>query len=202
MNHSIINRTKLLFATVLLLTSCSPKIVIKTVPESNIKAVSNTGMQVISQLRIDKSKSKSSKALMWELIYLGKENNFIRLLYREYYSFAAGDYVKSDYTVEYKYDLSESKVIKFRDNEIEIINSTPSTLEYIIRSASLKYSTETPCDNQRLASLTEKRRREIFELNSHIKLTPEENAELDSLEDLCNKYKSIKKWLTRIINSE
>lgn len=193
MNHSIINLTKLLFATLLILISCTPKIVIKTVPESNIIAVSNTGMQVIAQMKIDKSRSIASKELMWELIYLGKENDFIRLLYREYYSLEAGDYIKSDYTVEYKYDLSESKLIKFRDNEIVIINSTPSTLEYVIRSASLKYTTETPCDNQRLISLKGKRQKEIFQLNSHIKLTPEENAELDSLEALCNKYKSTRK---------
>ena len=100
-----------------------------------------TGDQTLLQIRVESGHHYSngenyikSKDLVWELVYTGKENNMIKFLYREYYSYVGNSYIKSDYTVEYKYDLNEGKKIKFRNFEIEIINSNPSSLEYKILS--------------------------------------------------------------------
>jgi len=70
--------------------------------------------------------------MLWELLYIGKENNSIRLLYREYLVYDDNSYIKSDYTIEYKYDLSESKIIKFKDINLTIKKADASEITYLI----------------------------------------------------------------------
>lgn len=80
---------------------------------------------------------KDSKGnFKFELLYTGKENNIINIVYREY----VNDLARNSFYQNLTYDLSESNIIKFKSIEIEILNSSNSELSFkIINDGNLKW---------------------------------------------------------------
>lgn len=65
-----------------------------------------------------------------ELIYNGKSQNTIKLSYREF----KDDFARPAFSQELTYDLSEGKIIGFREMKIEILEATNSGIKFIVRS--------------------------------------------------------------------
>jgi len=65
------------------------------------------------------------------LIYLGKENNILKFSYREF----SDNRIRDSFTTEISYDLSESKIIGFKDFKAEIIEASNTLLKYRIISS-------------------------------------------------------------------
>lgn len=61
-----------------------------------------------------------------EIIYSGRSNNLIKILYREFGDEAARPLFYQDLV----YDLSESGIISFRETKIEVIEATDSLIRY------------------------------------------------------------------------
>ncbi len=75
-----------------------------------------------------------------ELIYLGfmgnapGQRNWIRVAYREYHVDERGAALKTDYNVEAQYDLEQSKIIAYRDWNIEVSDATVSDIKFKVLS--------------------------------------------------------------------
>lgn len=65
------------------------------------------------------------------IMYLGKNNNILKFSYREFYN----NIIRDSFTTEITYDLSESKIIGFKNFKAEIIEATNSELKYKIISS-------------------------------------------------------------------
>lgn len=61
-----------------------------------------------------------------ELVYLGGNSKSISILYREF----IGDYIKPAFTQEYKYDISEDRVIGFKGARFEVIKADNTEVIY------------------------------------------------------------------------
>jgi len=67
-----------------------------------------------------------------ELNYGGRDHNVIRVNYREYGVGEQGEFTRSSYCQEFKYDLSQSTTITFRDIRIAIDSADQQKLVYRI----------------------------------------------------------------------
>ena len=70
-----------------------------------------------------------------ELVYSGMDGNVLQVTYREYNVNQNGTFIKDGFTQHLKYDLSESDVIQFRDTKIKILNTSSSSIEYMVIDA-------------------------------------------------------------------
>ena len=70
--------------------------------------------------------SISATGFKRELLYNGKTKDNIRILYREF----SGDLARPAFSQELMYDLSESRVIGFKDIRIKIIEATNTNIKY------------------------------------------------------------------------
>lgn len=61
-----------------------------------------------------------------ELLYIGGNSKSISILYREF----TGDYIKAAFPQEYKYDISEDKIIGFKGARIEVIKANNTEIAY------------------------------------------------------------------------
>jgi hypothetical protein len=94
-------------------------------------------------------------ALKQELIYSGRSGNMVKFLYREF----VGDLIRSAYTQELQYDLSEGNVIGIKGTRIELIEVKNTELKYKVlnnfsdnpqwRQESITPLMPTPSDKQR-----------------------------------------------------
>lgn len=64
------------------------------------------------------------------LLYGGRSGDTIRVAYRE----LKGDLASSAFQQEFIYDLSDSRVIRFRGMEIEVLEATNAHIRFIVRS--------------------------------------------------------------------
>ena len=86
-----------------------------------------------------------------ELVYSGASQNILFLMYREYSimppypytSKTSGMYLKAGYNHEFRYDLSTSKIITFRDIKIEILSADNEKLSYILLQAPKGYKSKS-----------------------------------------------------------
>jgi len=60
------------------------------------------------------------------LIYNGKQGNILKFTYREY----SNDMIRSGFTQEVQYDLSESSVVGFKGVRVEVIHATNTQIVY------------------------------------------------------------------------
>jgi len=65
-----------------------------------------------------------------ELVYNGKSGNIARFLYREY----SGNMARPAFTQELTYDLSESKVIGFREVRLQVLGTSNTSIKYKVIS--------------------------------------------------------------------
>ncbi|WP_305910491.1 hypothetical protein Q9L42_020260 (plasmid) [Methylomarinum sp. Ch1-1] len=65
-----------------------------------------------------------------ELTYIGKSNNTIKFLYREYYK----NKIREAFTHEVSYDLDEDNIIRYKTIRIEVLDSTNETIKYKVIS--------------------------------------------------------------------
>ena len=66
-----------------------------------------------------------------ELIYNGKSGNTVNFVYREF----SKSFIRSGFTQNVQYDLSESKIIGFKGARVEVIEATNTKLKYrVIKS--------------------------------------------------------------------
>ena len=61
-----------------------------------------------------------------EIIYNGKVSNDLKFIYREFES----ELIRPAYTQEVQYDANESKIIRFKDLQIEIIEADNQKITY------------------------------------------------------------------------
>jgi hypothetical protein len=80
--------------------------------------------------KVDRIYQPGPKYFKQELLYNGRAGNTIKLSYREY----RYDIARAAFTQDLIYDLTESKIIGFRDMQIEILNATNTDINFIIRS--------------------------------------------------------------------
>lgn len=73
--------------------------------------------------------SDTSKQFMFELIYTGKSDQTVNLLYREYINDMSRDSFRQSLT----YNLEESKEISFKSLKINIINASNSEISFTIK---------------------------------------------------------------------
>lgn len=59
----------------------------------------------------------------WELVYAGKNNNNVKIYYREYVVQGGAWLAKDAFTQELNYDLSEGNFIRYRDIQLEVVNA-------------------------------------------------------------------------------
>lgn len=69
-----------------------------------------------------------------ELIYSGLANNVLQIAYREYNLSQNSSYIKGDFSQNLQYDISLSKVISFRDMQIEILEANSNTIKFKVLS--------------------------------------------------------------------
>jgi len=79
-----------------------------------------------SDYRMTEASIESSSNFQQTLIYTGKENNIIKMTYREY----SGNLARPAFTIDITYDLNESKIIAFREAKLEIIEATNTSIKY------------------------------------------------------------------------
>jgi hypothetical protein len=73
---------------------------------------------------------QEATAFRGELIYSGREGDVIRIVYREY----TGDFIRPAFAQELRYDLGESRIIRFRSLEIEILEADNSEITFRVLS--------------------------------------------------------------------
>ena len=66
----------------------------------------------------------------YELLYMGRSGDTIKVTYREYYN----DLARQPFFQELQYDLSQSSQITFRNHKIDVLNATNSSIEFIVRT--------------------------------------------------------------------
>jgi len=74
-------------------------------------------------------------AVRQELTYNGKSNNTIFIDYREYSVGREGAYIKDSFKQSLQYDISESRNIKFRTVDLEIVEANSNEITFIVVSA-------------------------------------------------------------------
>jgi len=62
----------------------------------------------------------------YEFIYNGKNGNNVKFIYKEYIR----DLARSSFFQEVEYDISDNKIIKYKNMEIEILEAKPSEVKY------------------------------------------------------------------------
>ena len=71
-----------------------------------------------------------------ELIYSGKAGNVIKIVYREY----SNDYARPAFSQELQYDLSETKLLKFKKTTIEVMSATNQEITFkVLDSPNLRF---------------------------------------------------------------
>lgn len=65
-----------------------------------------------------------------ELIYNGKSLNTIKLSYHEF----KDDFARPAFSKELTHDLSEGKILEFREMKTEVLDATNSVIKFIVRS--------------------------------------------------------------------
>jgi hypothetical protein len=101
-------------------------------------------------------KNVAIQSFVTQLSYIGKQNNTIRIVYREYNKYTYNEYVKrtddgqsvyveyidadsnqlikSPFTQEITYDLNETNIIRYQNFRIEILDATNEFVEYRVLS--------------------------------------------------------------------
>lgn len=77
------------------------------------------------QIKTEKAETGSFKI---EIIYSGLQENNLRAIYKEY----KDDIARPAFYQELSYNLNKSKIIRYKQFKIEIINATNENLEYIV----------------------------------------------------------------------
>jgi hypothetical protein len=72
----------------------------------------------------------SSSTFRKSLIYTGKEQNVIKVSYREF----SGNFARPVYTVDVTYDLNESNIIAFQSAKLRIVEATNTSITYEVIS--------------------------------------------------------------------
>jgi len=81
---------------------------------------------------LEKTQILSTGSFMKELIYNGKtQANIIKIIYREYLD----DLARSAFYQDLTYDLTESKVIRFKNMDIEVLDVNNLSIKFIIKSS-------------------------------------------------------------------
>ena len=75
-------------------------------------------------------KMKFASGVKMELVYVGSENNVINVTYREYMISNFSEYIKDGFTEHLKYDMKESKVISYKNFEIEVLEYNNRELKF------------------------------------------------------------------------
>lgn len=97
---------------------------VKNMPESNLL------FDKFTQFK------KDSRNFKFELIYTGKTNNTISIVYREY----VNDFARDSFYQNLTYDLNESNLIKFKSIELEVLESSNSELIFkVLKDGGLKW---------------------------------------------------------------
>ena len=65
-----------------------------------------------------------------DLIYMGRKNNIIKILYREHYT----ETNKPGFTIEMDFDLNDSNIINYKSFSIEVVESTKNSIQYKVLS--------------------------------------------------------------------
>lgn len=71
----------------------------------------------------DNMTKKISQAIRRELVYTGLENNILTIEFREYYIKDGYIYAKDAFTKRLRYDLGRSKIVKYEDMTMEVLNT-------------------------------------------------------------------------------
>ena len=66
-----------------------------------------------------------------QLIYNGKNGNYVKFLYRE---ISQGEYLRPAFSQEIQYDLEEGNEIGFKGARIEVLDATNRTIIYKVKS--------------------------------------------------------------------
>jgi hypothetical protein len=69
-----------------------------------------------------------------ELIYTGIVGNNLKLYYREYSESYNGTFLKSPFSLELQYDLSQDTFIMFRKYLIQVLSANQRSITYVIRN--------------------------------------------------------------------
>jgi len=72
------------------------------------------------------SKTNMEKDFGFELVYAGKQENNVKITYREYKE----DFIRSSFNQELSYNMNESDIISFRSLKIKILNAGNTHIEY------------------------------------------------------------------------
>lgn len=81
-------------------------------------------------------KSSKKSGFHFELVYAGKQENNIKIVYREFYQGS----IRSSFNQELSYNMSESDVISFRSLRIKVINAGNTNIEYqVLEDGNLKW---------------------------------------------------------------
>ena len=134
-------KTLVIFLAVLFtLIGCSSYDTIMFEQKPNVEYTAFNGNQILACSIVDylypvdefQNQEIRTNELAWELIYIGKENNFINVLYREYFSTfpGGGGRLNQTYEIEYKYDIVDS--IEFKNKYIFIKSVDESKITYYI----------------------------------------------------------------------
>ncbi|MFC2103384.1 hypothetical protein ACFLSS_03030 [Bacteroidota bacterium] len=179
--------TVLMILLLMIFNRCSSSgALIPTIYPTNEVSTASTGENImqcktVSYMDYEGIVGRVTGEVLWKLIYTGLEANYVKFLYYEFFSFNKQNLIKSDFTVEYKYDISENRTIYFKDIEIEVINATSSAIKY--------NCIPSPCYNKRLLLLEVKSTTPFYAGGSSaMVLNAEETKDLDSLKSLCEEF--------------
>lgn len=73
------------------------------------------------------------EGLVQELMYGGIDGNTIQIDYREYSKSDYGTIARPAFSQSVKYDLSKSKIISYRNLEMEIINADGKEIVFLVK---------------------------------------------------------------------
>ena len=65
-----------------------------------------------------------------DLVYMGRKNNIIKILYREHYT----ETNKPGFTIEMDFDLNDGNIINYKNFSIEVIKATKNLIQYKVLS--------------------------------------------------------------------
>lgn len=69
-----------------------------------------------------------------ELVYSGRSQNTIYLLYREYEIARQGDFIRSAYTTSYVYDITNTQLITFRNFRLNVMDANSNQIKFSVVS--------------------------------------------------------------------